>query len=42
MTGYYLGYKFIDFLENKFDLINISKLNLIEIKDYFLLFHLLH
>ncbi len=42
MVGYYLGYKFIEFLENHLNLINISKLNLKEIKDYFLLFHLLH
>jgi len=42
MVGYYLGYKFIEFLENHLNLINISKLNLKEINDYFLLFHLLH
>lgn len=42
MVGYYLGYKFIEFLENHLNLINISKLNLKEIKDYFLLFHILH
>ncbi len=38
MTGYFLGYRFIEFLEENFDIINISKIEKENLNDYFLKF----